>query len=509
MELIYNSFTTGDELRFNVLNKFVLQQSTQQYLNSEVQIDFSENLNDALWSPVQTDLPVKWQECKVYDGATLVFAGFLDTATLPIFYTGKENLHIKLSLYNPYVLACNRTISADLKGDLYTEILKIVSPLIADGYVVDINTIPTNKTVNRLFVERTIESILRQFSDEYNFIWHITPDKKINFIDSDGAFASNPVLTVDSLQNGCFNIQPYVQSVDYANVISVKNARVIEFYRRDANQLQGGQIIQLEYPFSISKTQLSKEEVGNVTSSTGFGVVDLDNTGFQAQVFYTKATDTVSFFNCAYSDDVDADTFDFLLIADPFDKTVITGFIINNTNAYTNIRIQSDTALVPTFKTIEIPDEITKMKGVVSDSGRVQTIRDVSTRIFTETELIDYAQNSLIQNASGTSLIDIENDEDLNLSLTDKVRINLPELLIDGDFVITEIKYTRNVNKERFMYKARNSNLTENFLDIYRKQQTETTQEEFDNQGFSVLVTDEELIEKPLVKIDGVLISED
>lgn len=507
MTVEYKSFVNGIPLKFNVKNGFSFQRSSQQILLSDVVIDFRTNLLDSNWTPTEEDYPVKFQELKFYDGATLIFSGYLNDFQREELSSGSETLDLFLDVNNPMTYAANRTVSAELVGNLKTEINKILSPLIAAGFTVVKNTIPATTTVNRRFVERTVESILNQFSKEYNFIWYINEAKEISIIDTDGALSETPSLIVNDLSDACFSILPIVQTVDYANVISVKNARVIEFYRRDNNKINGSQIVQLEKPFSISENQLKREELGNLSTTIGIGVTDIGGS-LLATVYWDKTLEQRIFIDCAYADDQNADDYSVLLIADSFDRTVITGFYINDNLSYTNIRITSDVALAPTFKTVEIPDEISKMVGIVSDDGRVQRIIDVNQRIFTETELVQFAVNNIRQNATGTNLVEIKSRTNLGLDIADKVSINLSDLLISGDFLVTEIDYTRRSTQDVYIYKARNTNFTENWIDIYRRQELEPTQEEFDNQGFAVLVTDEEIIEKPLVKIDGVLANE-
>jgi len=94
------------------------------------------------------------------------------------------------------------------------------------------------------------------------------------------------------------------------------------------------------------------------------------------------------------------------------------------------------------------------------------------------------------------------------LKITKVFSVNLPQFNVDGTFIITDTSYSANTETATLSIKARNYNLNENYLDIYRvdlEQETET------NIGDDLIVfynQDNKTIVAKEIYVDGVLVNE-
>lgn len=60
-------------------------------------------------------------------------------------------------------------------------------------------------------------------------------------------------------------------------------------------------------------------------------------------------------------------------------------------------------------------------------------------------------------------------DKDNGFAIGDRIEINLPEIFSVGNFVITDIKETKERNiPNQYMIQMRNTNLLENYIDLFR-----------------------------------------
>lgn len=113
--------------------------------------------------------------------------------------------------------------------------------------------------------------------------------------------------------------------------------------------------------------------------------------------------------------------------------------------------------------------EIEKNEGKITPSGQIEKVLDVEQGWFTLEELVDYVRSVLSNNEKYTNQININCKKENDIEIGDRLVFNLPEYFTEGNFIVTAVK----ANKEwcnPFIYniELRNTNLLENFIDLFR-----------------------------------------
>ena len=124
--------------------------------------------------------------------------------------------------------------------------------------------------------------------------------------------------------------------------------------------------------------------------------------------------------------------------------------------------------------------EIEKNKEKITPSGQIEKVLDVEQGWFTLEELIDYIRSTFAVNNKYTNQITIKYDKENNITIGDKININLPEYFTEGVFIVTAINESKEANNPtNYSVELRNTNLLENFIDLFR---SSTDIEEQDSQ---------------------------
>ena len=125
-------------------------------------------------------------------------------------------------------------------------------------------------------------------------------------------------------------------------------------------------------------------------------------------------------------------------------------------------------------------EEIEKNKEKITPSGQIEKVLDVEQGWFTLEELMDYIRSTFAVNNKYTNQITIKYDKENNITIGDKININLPEYFTEGVFIVTAINESKEANNPtNYSVELRNTNLLENFIDLFR---SSTDIEEQDSQ---------------------------
>jgi hypothetical protein len=472
---MYRAYFNGEY--FNIISLPIISDSSRETSFSELEIDFR--------GKTDADIPVQFQEIKIYRDAIHMASGYVDSIDFPEFRFEDQPFKLRISLLSPYTFASKRTLSIIVDTEpLNTAIVDILQPLIDDGFTIEENTLSV-KNVSEIFRAETVEKILNYLGNKFYFIWYIDKDKKIYLKDIDTLVGQIPVANITDT-NKCYlqSIKPTKTVVDYANKLVVKNAILIggEELLPTGTVLVNGATYNFKYPLSISENTGYRIEpftdivdynysfwlLTNITTYEIIIDLTLKTITFDAQIGFLGTDD-----NSGKK---------ILLQRDPFDITKITGFKWNAASETVGnlggVGAITNTALLPIVFTFIDPYQVNLIKTKTLTSGIVEKTVDANGKYFTYDELVDYVGNIFGQNNAETNEINCTfkgriDDTDFislvdSLAITKVFSVNLPNFLITGSFIITDKEITSNYGTMEIKINARNYNLNENFNDIYR-----------------------------------------
>lgn len=499
IRLVYNNTP------YRILNGFGYKFSSNEVTFNDVTIDFTDC--------TIADIPYKYQEIKIMQAdieedilnGTVLFTGFLDEVRLSEMKLEQENRELILTLLSPLKMATKRNVT--LYGTFQVEeaIRRVLQPLISDGFVikemnVDIGQITTS------FVLKTVEDCMNIISSRRNIFWTINENKEIFVNSIDYLFGLNLARTINGKEEGLLKMQPSITSVEYANVINFKNVRLI--YEQSNNeytasegypfveinkQIKEGDTIDFINPLIIDEEYLrayisQKENDENQDVSTAYAldiIVELSNGDYQYfEIGIQREDTTASNYNkfvildgsITYNTDGETEG-TMVLQRDSFFNNLITGFKWNGGTGKI-ISVKSATALRYTTMRFMHSTEIEKCKGIISDSGLVETSIDLQEKWYFLNDLIDYARSLIVQNSNIVNEVNLEYDIDIGLKLGNIVQINRPAFLIQGNFTVSDINYThKNELEQKWTYTLKNADLFTTYIDLFRKQEKEENQE--------------------------------
>lgn len=487
---------------YKLIDSLDIQKSSREVTFSDITIDFNNKTIE--------DLPYMQQEIKIYDNNNnLRFTGFVSDYKLPELNRMKieEDNQLEISLYSPRQMTTKR-VTTIIKTCLLEDAIKeVIEILYADGFILkEINVPKTTITIK--LISRTIEEILNYFSNKYSLYWNIDENKNItiNSIEYQFNKPSKKSLDINNYKeeiNGFINITPNVENMDYANIINVKNARI--FYSDNFEDLditlKQNDRIDFENPLDISLATAQR-----VASN----VVDLGATQVINNIIITynnnQTASIISAFNVNSPElknginikDIATDDkggVKFVLTMDQTFKNLATSLTYKGEGTVTINSIQSDTFLRYASMKLINWAEINKYKGIITPSGQIEKVLDVESGWFTVNELIDYVRSTFVNNNKYTNEITLTYDEENDITIGDKITFNLPEYFTVGDFVITDLSETIDGNEPtEYELKLRNTNLTENYLDLFRNSTDIEEQESQTEVNYVVEYAEEETI---------------
>lgn len=431
----------------------------------------------------------------------LLYTGYIDDYVFDEMRELDEDINISFTLLSPQKIATLRTCIAvgtyEMKDLIENTILR---PLIDDGFTLkEINIVNKSLTVN--FLVETVEYCMNNLSNKYNFWWYIDESKNIYVKDIETMFKEEPMYIYDDKHtiNGLEYVKPITNSYDYANVINFKNVRIYEYSRLRMNKkevaeahnpLIDGQVtnikqndqITFNFPIDIKKENIIKSANSNGITNTNiiYGIyvegTYEDNTDFSFFISFDtlnnlyKISDNLGF----DGESTDSEK-EFLLMRDSFFSNLITGIKYNNGNKKINSikAINSDSALIYNVNKFLNDKGILEKKNIISKTGIVERTIDMKESWKTVQELTEIGASYLNKNSLNyADELEIKLDKD-KLQVGKILYIN--KFMIEGRYVVTEIQRTDQNNDDEFLVKCKNANILDNFIDIFRQENEQTS----------------------------------
>lgn len=512
IRLIYNNKT------FKILNNFRISQSNKEVTFNDITIDFT--------GYTLADMPLKYQEVQIKQceeneniltQGDVLFFGYVDTIELGKMQMSQGDRDLTITLLSPLKLATVRTSTIIGTYSLSEAINKIFEPLINDGFKISELNIP-NSQILLSHIMQPIETIMNDLCRKKNLFWVIDTKKNIKINSIDYLFGQNIAKKINNVENeeGFLGIEPTIESTDYANVINIKNARLI--YSSDTSDtfcpltlpktVKNGDIVDFKYPISFSKTiakRISYEKSENMLVNTRIIFLQDDDLDEVIYANYDASSDSITIFSAlgdvTYSDS-DGEEGTIVLQRDSFFPELITGFKYNGDSTIVLDHLLTGTALRYAKMKFMHSKEINKLKGAISQSGQIEKTIDAKETWFTLSELINYAKNSLVENENVINSIALRYDKDQKIKIGDIVKIDLPEFYCTGKFAVSKIQYSYvNENEQIWDIVLKSSNIIGSYIDIFRPtkiQETETQEDslvisEFTEEGINEIHNIEEV----------------
>jgi len=505
----YARFNSND---FIIVELPEISDSSRETKFSDVKIDF-DGYDEAL-------LPIQYQEINIVqidelDVETILMVGYVESVDYPEFEFDDQPFHITIGLLSPYAYAAKRSTSTQINSlPLNTSILTILQPLIDDGFTIEENDLPT-KLLSEIFQSETIEKVMNYLAGKFGFIWYIDQNKKIYLRNIDNLANQTPVLEItDTDRKYLKSIKPTKTVVDYANRLNIKNIVLITADTLlPFTTLTNGETYTFKYPFSISRNVAFR--LGPITEYSNLSYMFSMYTEESANRYMIEVdpdlrTVTTSD-EIGYSGiDDDVPGIKILFTTDPSDPTKITGFKWLG-GAETINGLITFSSLQPYQASYIDPVEISTIKGKLNTSGVIEKVVDANLKYYAYDELQDYAVSLFSQNNVATNEITCTFKGLLNdtnfiavrdlLKITKVFKVTLPNFKIDGSFIITDIDYSIGTQTGEIKISARNYNLNESYLDIYRVPISEDAEDTltrklvvFYNQDNRTIITKEMLV---------------
>ena len=483
-------------IQLRIINGYEINKSSQTVSFSNVKVDFTNH--------VASDLPEKYQEVKVIIDGKVKFIGYVNGYTFNELRVVDKFVELELELLSPIALCTLRTVMLIGEYQLTDLIQKAFEPLIDDGFEIQELNI-TNKKVNVNYLWETIEYVMNTLGMKYNIWWYIDENKKIYVKDINTVFDVNPIIFDENHDiNGLISIRPTMNSYDYANVVNFKNVRLFQLSRwygvGDSNNtnplinsqisnMKNGDELDFNFPVDISEKNILRSgtvsQPGQGLSYSGINITGTytDNSQFNVHISYNLLTGEMEQSNNFDFDGATDTTKEFLFKRDDFFANLITGFKYNGSKTIKElIFVSSDTALIWNINKFYNDQGILDKKGIISKTGIVEITVDMNEQWKTPAELMDIGASYIKNNG-------LVYDNTLELKLDKNVFkigdvLQIDKIIFKGTYVITETKERFN-KKSNYIVIAKNSKITNNYLDLFRKQETQ----ENDDKVYQTFVT--------------------
>ncbi len=492
---------------FKIEQEVSFRKSSRETRFDDIRIDFTGFTLD--------DRPIKWQEVQLVEEDVVKYYGYVENISVDRFDTPFQRTFLDIGLMSPRSFLSVRTTSASgVSVPLNTAVENILQPLINEGFTIEQNELP-NVEINYVFTFKKIEKILNELGKDNNFYWFVDEQKKI-YLKSLSFLEQQEANTFDEFK---FSLKPSISAVDYCNVVNLKNQLIF----REKEMLAGrtivpGETYNLPFPISISERTGRRLAVQDQVSSAGHNLFRFSFVISGDTVIYQIFYDTVAQEIVVLGDiGIDGeDDKNLLLVTDAFNKTLITGFKTRDDFVTITLNdIKTESALARTSTVYTDINEVNKQKDKSSPSGRVEKTIDLKDQFLTARDSLELAKTELLNQSSATDEIEVffripiadaTQLTDKFLPLT-KVSANFPEYLTEGEFIITDTDYIQTNEIVEFSFVAKNVNLVENFIDLYREREEDNEEEIFDN-IYSILIDDEDIEEKKVTFVNGVIVDD-
>ena len=460
---------------FKIINSVEIKKSSREVTYTDLTLDFSKCTME--------DLPYAQQEVQIIDkNENLKFTGFVSDYQLPklkkIVTPEKE---FSLSLFSPRQMATKRTVTI-IKTAMMSDIIsQVLAPLYEDGFILNVLNID-DKSITVKLISRTVEEVLNYLSNKYSFYWNINEFKEIEINSIDYMLNKKAKKTIDINNykkeiNGLISISPSVENSDYANIINVKNARI--FYSKFQSEglnvtLKNGDRLDFENPIDISLGTAERIAENLYTQGASITITNLQITyGGNSQAYivsgFNVSGDIHEGLNVKDIATDDSTGSKFVLTMDSTFKNLATGVTYKGDDSITVNGISSQTYLRYANMKLINWHEIENNASKITPSGQIEKVLDVENGWFTVNELIDYVRNTFTINNKFTNQITIKYDKENDIQIGDRIDFNLPEYFAEGIFIVTAIGESKEGNNPtNYSVELRNTNLLENFIDLFR-----------------------------------------
>lgn len=495
-------FAKWNNKQYELIDNVDTNKSSREVTYSDLILDFSDCKIE--------DLPLAQQEVQIIDkNGILIFTGFVSDYKLPeLRDVNTSTKRLTMSLYSPRQMATKRTVTimrTAMMSDILTQVL---APLYQDGFSLkELNIEDKAITVN--LISRTVEEVLNYLSNKYSLYWNIDELKRvtINSIDYMLNKESKKIIDINNYKEqlpGIIKISPSVENIDYGNIINVKNARI--FYSGEVEKknitLNNGDRIEFDNPLDISLATAQRIEQNLIAQGSATAINNiriLYNTNQEAYITsgFNTSGDIEPGLNIKDIGTDDSTGAKFVLTMDSTFKNLATGVTYKGEGSVTINSITSQTMLRYANMKLINWHEIEQNEGKITPSGQIEKILDVEQGWFTVEELIDYVRSTLKNNEKYTNQINLQIKENIDIEIGDKLTFNLPEYFTQGDFIVTGIKANKDwCNPISYNVELRNTNLLENFIDLFRNSSDIEEQQSQTEMEYVVEYVEEETIKE-------------
>lgn len=457
---------------YRILDSIEIKKSSREVTYTDLKLDFSKCTME--------DLPYAQQEVQIIDkDGKLKFTGFVSYYKLPelkkIITPEKE---LNLSLYTPRQMTTIRTVTIMRTAMLSEIITQVLMPLYQDGFVLKTLNIE-DKSVTLKLISKTVEEVLNYLSKKYSLYWNINEFKEIEIDDINYLFNNVPKKTININNykqqiNGFLSISPTVENLNYANIINIKNARIFYDNIQQFNvTLKNGDRVDFENPIDISlgaaERIVGALAVNQTTTCTNLEIIYNDSSKAYVECGFNvdgEIQDGLNMKDIATDDSTGAL---FVLTMDSTFTNLAIGVTYKGENEITVNSIKSQTFLRYANMRLINWQEIEQNGGKITTSGQIEKVLDVENGWFTVQELIDYIRNIFIINNKYTNQVILKYDKENNIEIGDRIDIDLPEYFTEGIFIVTAINESKEANNPtNYSVELRNTNLLENYIDLFR-----------------------------------------
>lgn len=481
--------TPNGDVELKLIGKYQTKKSSREVTFNSISVDFTGYSIESL--------PYKYQEVQLKNNNKIQFTGYVNKFKLPSMKLEDEDRELEIELLSPMAMATHRTFNAIGTFRLKRLVEIIAQPLIDDGFVLkEVNIADHQVTTN--FLTATCEDGFNKISNKYNIFWYIDESKNIYINDISYLMNSKPKVVYNNRWDGLFKIEPSIEATDYYNEINFTNFRMYSISNSDSNypisyplisnnlKIKNGDEVYFEYPVDINPKNIKRvsDELSGSQSryftNVGLGFTGHDsNRNDKSFKIYVDGETLVVPNNVQIGNSNSETQKDFELILDSFFTNLVKGFRYNGSTTITEISgIYSCTALPWTRLKIIHNKEIERMKGIISDTGIVEKTIDLKEQWHTYNEMLEIAKSYLKINRTKVDKVNLGIDKDYNLFPGDLIRINKPNFYINDDFIITDITESIDFNEEiEYNISVRNANYFDNFIDLFRKTETQEIEE--------------------------------
>lgn len=465
-------------IQLPLLDGYDLTKSSQTVSFSNLTCDFTNHTS--------SDLPQKYQECRIYVNGILKFTGYINGYSFRELREKDEFLEVTFELLSPMAMATIRTQMASGNYNLKSLIEFVFEPLVEDGFTIrEINV--SDRKINVNYVCETIEYIMSDLSSSYNLWWFIDENKQIFVKDINSMLNEEPkhIYNGNHKINGLQYLKPTILSQDYANVVNFTNVRLYQMSRQNfddeisnplINQsnvnIKNSDELDFNYPIDFKKENIIKSGESFALSQQFIAGLYMsgiytDNTTFDVYMDYDTISDTwFQSDNFDFDGSTETDK-EFLLIRDSFFSNLIVGFKYNGSKTIKKITyIRSDSVLIWNINKFYNDHGIEDKKGIISPTGIIEKTIDMNEQWKTLPELMDIGATYIEKSSlSLDGQIEIGIDRD-TFQIGDIIEID--KLLFNGKYIFTSIKEKFKNNRSQYTAICKNVNIEESYINLFR-----------------------------------------